>query len=466
MGRARAPAEGDRPAAPRRRARAGDPRRANHSTRKPRGRLDAATETALIGRLTEARGALVQATAGLPSIQAAGLRRWDPWIHTGQLTGSFRRSLLIGGEGPERVREALHALHDRVGCPRDPRLRDREPPAAIAAAFAALPLRPSWLAGQLDRAPDEPGLATARTAAERWLTARNALVEALHGFVVALARRVPTGPVPLEDRIQAGALAVTVALERFDPGRGTRLTTYLAPVVARALRRLGRQTPRRALLAGPGCPTVGWAPRASHVDGSGPVHGHGRRAITLVTLDTRAEDAPRSLGERLLEPASPTPEDLAILTVDGARARAELVRLRPAEQAVLRLLFGLGGDDAIGVRAVAGLVGVSAATVRRTRDRALAELRRALMGADPCAAPSSCPFWEVWSCPIPCPPAFCSSSTSPSGPGARRSARPISAWTPRASPPTTRSAGNAWSRSTPSIPSGASSAKRATPSTA
>jgi RNA polymerase sigma factor (sigma-70 family) len=414
----------------------------------PRGRLDAATEAALIGWLTEARGALVQATAGLPRIQAAGLRSWDLWIHTGQLTGSFRWSLLIGAEGPEPVRVPLHALHDRVGCPRDARLRDREPPAALAAAFAALPLRPSWLAGQLDRAPDQPGLATARAAAERWLAARNAVVDALLGFVVALAHRVPTGPVPLEDRVQAGALAVTVALERFDPGRGTRLTTYLAPVVARALRRLGR------------------APWASHVDGSGPVHGRGRCAITLVTLDTRAEDVARSLAERLVEPASPTPEDRAILTVDGARAGAALARLRPAEQAVLRLLFGLGGDDAIGVRAAAGRVGVSAATVRRIRDRALAALRRALMGADPCAPPSSCPFWEVWSCPILCPPAFCSSSTSPSGPGARRSARPISAWTPRASPPTTRSAGNAWSRSTPSIPSGASSAKRATPSTA
>src|SRR5438552_1457901 len=80
--------------------------------------------------------------------------------------------------------------------------------------------------------------------AEHWLAARNAVVEALHGFVVALARRVPTWHVPFEDRIQAGGLAVTVALERFDPARGTRLTTYLGNVVERAMRRLGRQTPR------------------------------------------------------------------------------------------------------------------------------------------------------------------------------------------------------------------------------
>src|SRR5262249_39552066 len=141
------------------------------------------------------------------------------------------------------------------------------------------------------------------------------------------------GSVSLEDRIQVGALAVTVALERFDPARGTRLTTYLAPVVARALRRLGRQTPRRALLAGPGRSTGRWAPSVAPVDGSGPVYGRGRRAITLVTLDPGAEDVSRSLAERLPDPASPTPEDRAILTVDGARARAELARLHPLEQA-------------------------------------------------------------------------------------------------------------------------------------
>src|SRR5262249_59301183 len=130
----------------------------------------------------------------------------------------------------------------------------------------------------------------------------------------------------LADRIQAGALAVTVALERFDPGRGTRLTTYLAPVVARALCRLGRQTSRRALVAGHGR-TVPWAPSAAPGDGSGPVHGRGRRPITLVALDTWAEDVPRSLAERLRDPASPTPEERTILSVDGAHARAELARL-------------------------------------------------------------------------------------------------------------------------------------------
>src|SRR5262245_31694685 len=151
MGKARAPSEGDPPAAPRRRALAGDRRRGLQPTARPHGRLDVATEAALIERLTRARVALVQAAAGLPRIQAAGLRRWDPWIHTGRITGPLRRTLLIAAEGPEPIREALHVLHDRAGCPRDAPPSGGAPAASLAAAFAALPLRPSWLAWQLDR---------------------------------------------------------------------------------------------------------------------------------------------------------------------------------------------------------------------------------------------------------------------------------------------------------------------------
>src|SRR5436190_1525094 len=87
--------------------------------------------------------------------------------------------------------------HDRVGCPRRPRPQHGEPAAALAAEFAALPLRPMWLIGQRHPVADTPDLAIARAGAEHWLAARNAVVEALHGFVVALARRVPTaGHVP------------------------------------------------------------------------------------------------------------------------------------------------------------------------------------------------------------------------------------------------------------------------------
>ena len=454
---------------PTRAAREGARDRADRMAAGPRGRLDAAAEAAWIGRLTEARAALVEAAARLPRIQAAGLRSWDPWIHTGRLTRSVRRSLLIEAEGRGALRARLRDLHDRVGCPRRPRPRRGDPAVALAADFVALPLRPTWLLAQLDRAPDAPHLATARAAAVRWLSARNALVEALHGFVVALGRRAATWHVPLEDRIQAGALALTVAIERFDPARGTRLTTYVGTAVERAIRRLERRTPRAAVVPRSRIATH-WLASPSAPLGRGsasPTTGHRprRHEMTLVTLDGRGED-PDPLAAWLVDPGGLTPEDRAILRIEAARAYAHLARLGSRDQQVVRRLFGLDGLDAVGLRAVAAAVGVSAATVRRIRDRALETLRRGLTGAGPAAPPTSIPFGEVLSCPMPCPPASCSSSISPSGPGARRSARRTSVSIPRASPLITRSDGSASSRSTPSIPSRASSVRRATRSTA
>jgi RNA polymerase sigma factor (sigma-70 family) len=344
--------------------------------------LDAAAEAALLARLAAARLALVEAAARLPTVQGACFCSWDPWIHTGRVSRSARRSLLIGPDGPDALRERLRALHDRIGCPASSRASAGDP-AALVADLAGLPLRPAWLLGQLDRAPRTPDCALARAAAEGWLATRNALVEALHGFVVTLAHRVPTWHVPLEDRIQTGALALTRAIEGFDAARGTRVTTYVGRVVERALRRLVWATPRSAALPGRGIPTVRLAAPTAY-DG-----------VTLVTIDTREDDGMGLLTDRLVDPEAPTPEDLAILTVDSARVRAQFVRLDPREQKVLGLLFGLHGLEAQGLRGVGAAVGVSAATVRRVRDRALAQLSRAVTGTDASAPPTSTPFREV-----------------------------------------------------------------------
>jgi RNA polymerase sigma factor (sigma-70 family) len=251
----------------------------------------------------------------------------------------------------------------------------------LVADFAALPLRATWLIRQLDRVVDGPGLATARAAGEHWLRVRNVLVETLQGFVVTLARRIPAWHVPLEDRMQAGTLALMVAIERFDPARGTRLTTYLGPVVERAMRRLGRRTPRIAATGSPGFLTVGRAmPSASPVHVGG-LQANGRQprrcALRVVALDGHEDIGPGPLVERLADPAA-TPEDLAILAIDATRAQAHLARLGPREQVVLQLLFGLDGIEALDHRRAAAVVGVSAATVRRVRDRALGQLARGL----------------------------------------------------------------------------------------
>src|SRR5690606_23031329 len=58
------------------------------------------------------------------------------------------------------------------------------------------------------------------------VAAKNAFVKANLRLVVALARRFHRGNVPLQDLIQEGNLGLMKAVDRFDPARGCRFSTY------------------------------------------------------------------------------------------------------------------------------------------------------------------------------------------------------------------------------------------------
>jgi Sigma-70, region 4 len=180
------------------------------------------------------------------------------------------------------------------------------------------------------------------------------------------------------------------------------------------MRRLGRRTPRSAVTGSPGFLTVGRAMPSAPPIHVGGLRANGREpgryALTLVTLDGHEDDGPGPLVERLAD-STATPEDLAVLAIDATRAQAHLARLGPREQVVLQLLFGLDGIEALDHRRAASIVGVSAATVRRVRDRALGQLARALTAPRVSSSSISMPFGEVSACPTCWPPDSCSSST-------------------------------------------------------
>ena len=58
--------------------------------------------------------------------------------------------------------------------------------------------------------------------------ARNQMVEANVALVAHVARRLrpPDSPIPHVDLVQEGVLGLMQAVERFDPDRGHRFSTY------------------------------------------------------------------------------------------------------------------------------------------------------------------------------------------------------------------------------------------------
>src|SRR5215213_7302769 len=78
--------------------------------------------------------------------------------------------------------------------------------------------------------------------------ARNRMVEANVALVAHIARRLrpPDCPVPHSDLVQEGVLGLMQAVERFDPGRGHRFSTYAGWWIRGSMLRALRAVPAAA----------------------------------------------------------------------------------------------------------------------------------------------------------------------------------------------------------------------------
>lgn len=83
----------------------------------------------------------------------------------------------------------------------------------------------------------EEEIELARAAREGDNRAKNRLVEANMRLVISIARSYRCRSIPLEDLIQEGAIGLMHAVERFDPERGFRFSTYATHWIRQAIGR-------------------------------------------------------------------------------------------------------------------------------------------------------------------------------------------------------------------------------------
>lgn len=98
---------------------------------------------------------------------------------------------------------------------------------------------PSYL-GRLTQAPlltIEEEQALTRQAREGDIAARQRLVESNMRLVINIARTYHSRAIPLEDLIQEGAIGLIQAIERFDPEKGFRFSTYATHWVRQSIGR-------------------------------------------------------------------------------------------------------------------------------------------------------------------------------------------------------------------------------------
>jgi len=87
-----------------------------------------------------------------------------------------------------------------------------------------------------------------RTWAKRWKAIRAYIVEQNLGLVYSMIARIGPRHMDEDDLLSEAMLALTRAVDRFNPWRGYKFSTYACNVIARALMRRGKQESRHRRL--------------------------------------------------------------------------------------------------------------------------------------------------------------------------------------------------------------------------
>ncbi len=225
------------------------------------------------------------------------------------------------------------------------------------------------------------------------LQAKEQLVNSNLRLVIANARKYQGLDLPLLDLIQEGILGLIRASEKFDYRRGYKFSTYATFWIREAIQRgianrartiripvhIGQRERRidraqRELTA-----RLGREPTDEEVAEAARLSTRevreARQAARVVTSLDRpvGEEEETPLGA-LLESGERTPEEEVEISLRSDAVRHALDRLPEREREVVRLRYGIDGDDPTPLREAGRRLGISAEEVRRLERRALEEL--------------------------------------------------------------------------------------------
>jgi RNA polymerase sigma factor (sigma-70 family) len=225
--------------------------------------------------------------------------------------------------------------------------------------------------------------------------ARRQLIERHLGLVVMLARPYRNRGLPLADLIAEGNLGLLRAVEKFDPERGYRLSTYAkwwirqsidlalmrqadtVRVPVHVLRALKQQSRARARAIAE--PTASFArrPPPALPPGSTQFLLHDARHHTDASHSAQHEET-HSLVDLLAAPEHEQPDWPLHLASRRRHLEAAMMQLRDTERLVLQTRFGFVDDTDHTLQSIAQQLNLSCERVRQIQEEALDKLRHVL----------------------------------------------------------------------------------------